>query len=55
MECQIQTKKEITEMRDSIMIRLTNFRPMFHLSINQVVGFYQQIVWKRPVGEWHFK
>ena len=55
MECQIQMKKEVTEMRGSIMIRLTHFRPMFHLSLNQVVGFYQQNVWKTPVEEWHFK
>ena len=25
---------------------LTHFRPMFHLRINQVVGFYLQNVWK---------
>ena len=34
---------------------LTHFRPMFHLWINQVVGFYWQNVWKTPVEEWHFK
>ena len=36
-------------------INLTHFRPMFHLRINQVVGFYYQNVWKTPVEEGHFK
>ena len=27
---------------------------MFHLRMNQVVGFYKQNVWKIPVEEWHF-
>ena len=26
---------------------------MFHLRMNQVVGFYKQNVWKIPVEEWH--
>ena len=34
---------------------LTHFRPIFQIWINQVVGFYQQNVWKTPLEEWHFK
>ena len=30
---------------------LTHFRQMFQLRRNQVVGFYQQNVWKTPVEE----
>ena len=30
------------------------FRPMFHIRINQIVGFYQQNARKTPVKEWHF-
>ena len=37
------------------ILRLTHFRLMFHLLINQVDGFYLQIVWKTPVEEWQFK
>ena len=33
---------------------LTHFRPMFHLCRNQVVGFYQQNVWKTLLEEWNF-
>ena len=36
-------------------IGLTRFQPMFHLWIDQVVGFYYQNVWKTPVEEWCFK
>ena len=32
-----------------IEIFLTHFRPMFHLRINQVVGFKLQNIWKTPV------
>ena len=34
---------------------LTHFKPMFHLWKNQMVGFYKQNVWKKPVEQWHFK
>ena len=27
---------------------------MFYPRINQIVGFYQQNVWKAPVNKWHF-
>ena len=27
---------------------------MFHLCRNQVVDFYQQNVWQKPMEEWHF-
>ena len=33
---------------------LMYFRPMFHLCIKQVVGFYKQNVWKTPMAEWNF-
>ena len=34
---------------------LTHFRPMFDLSRNQEVVFYQQNIWKTPAEEWYFK
>ena len=34
--------------------RLTHFRPMYHLWIHQVAGFYWQNVWKTTVEDWHF-
>ena len=34
---------------------LTHFRPVFHLCRNQVIGFYEENVWKTLVEEWHFK
>ena len=34
---------------------LTHFQPMFDFCKNQVVGFYNQNVWKTPVEKWHFK
>ena len=37
------------------VLGLTDFRPIFLLRINQVVGFYEQNVGKRLVEEWHIK
>ena len=36
-------------------VYLTHFQVMFDLYRNQVVGFYEQNVWKTPVGECHFR
>ena len=33
----------------------STFRTLFHLRMNQVVGFHQQDVWKTLVEEWDFK
>ena len=33
---------------------LTHFQQMFDLYRNQVVGFYSQNFWERPVEEWYF-
>ena len=45
-------KNNATEKKNIV---INPFWPMFHLWINQVVGFYLQNVWKTPVEEWHFK
>ena len=34
--------------KSSAAVKKIDNRPMFHLWINQVVGFYQQNVWKTP-------
>ena len=42
-------KDQESKIKNVLSLTLTHFGPMFHLRINQVVGFYQQNIWKKDL------